>query len=104
MKYFYLAILLIQFACMATAFKAKPTCACDKTEPYRCECQKCNCSNEDQEQKMSTEKEICQVEQHDCEECSCHCYELTAEHCDCCEAGLCNCDECEICEEITLDK
>jgi len=53
---------------------------------------------------MSTEKEICQVEQHDCEECSCHCYELTAEHCDCCDAGLCNCDECEICEEITLDK
>ena len=53
---------------------------------------------------MSTEKEICQVGQHDWEECSCHCYELTAEHCDCCEAGLCNCDECEICEEITLDK
>lgn len=104
MKYFYLCILLIQMFCMAAAFKAKPTCACDKTEPYKCECQKCTCDQEDQELTMSKELEPQEKETHDCEECSCHCYVMTAEYCDCCDDGLCNCDGCEICEEITLDK
>lgn len=53
---------------------------------------------------MSKELEPQEKETHDCEECSCHCYVMTAEYCDCCDDGLCNCDGCEICEEITLDK
>ncbi len=48
MKLFYLFILSIQILCLAAAcHNSKPVCACDKTEPYKCECKKCECANED---------------------------------------------------------
>ena len=47
MKLFYLSIFMVQIICMFSAFNKKQTCACDKTEPYKCECKKCECANED---------------------------------------------------------
>ena len=48
MKILYITIFTIQLICFALALtKTKAECTCDKTEPYKCECRKCNCANED---------------------------------------------------------
>jgi hypothetical protein len=47
MKLFYLTIFLFQIICIFATFKTKQECTCDKIEPYKCECKKCECANED---------------------------------------------------------
>ena len=48
MKFFYTFIIIVQIICLLGALnKEKATCVCDKTEPYKCECVKCGCANED---------------------------------------------------------
>ena len=47
MKLFYTFILFLQIFCIMSSYSKKQSCACDKTEPYKCECNKCNCDSED---------------------------------------------------------